>query len=168
MKQLLAFSLSLVLSLFVIQVKAALPKDYNAVVVKSASSFGDRVFDLDPALKKAKAENKHILLYLGANDCPTCKEYELFLSRNLNDLKSAFDKHVVVDIQTWVRGGKMYFVANSQKHSVAEFQKLVGDMNKEAYFPNIWLISTDLKQVRQLPWGAKEFLNVAKHKELLQ
>jgi thiol-disulfide isomerase/thioredoxin len=149
-------------------VQSAIPADYQAIVVKSKFSFSERTFDLTPAVERARAENKNIFIYLGATDCPPCREYEIFLQRNGTNLKPSFEQLVVVDIQTWLRGPEIHFLIDEKKLSLAAFRELVGDGNTRLIYPSFWILSPQLKQIRQLPTGNKEFLDLQRHKEMLK
>jgi thiol-disulfide isomerase/thioredoxin len=68
--------------LLVQAVRAEIPEAYHPIVVKAPFSLSERVFDLTPGFAKAKAMNMPVLVYLGAADCPPCKEYTKFLKEH--------------------------------------------------------------------------------------
>ncbi len=147
---------------------AAIPPEYDAIAIKAPFSFSERAFDLTPVIQKARAENKNVFLYLGGADCPPCKEYEFFLQKNFDSLKDSFSKVVIGDIQTWIRGPDIYFLIDGQKLSLSDFKQKVGDVNKRTLYPSYWILGKDLRQIRQLPTGNREFLDVDNHKKFLK
>lgn len=125
------------------------------------------MFDLTDAVAKAKAEAKPLFIYLGAYDCPPCKDYEAFLEKKQAQLQGAFAKLVVVDLRTWLKGPKLVFKFGDRTYRVKEFKDLVGDQNAALLYPSYWLLSPELNQIRQLPQGSKAYLDVEEHKRLL-
>ena len=156
------------MGLFVIPAHAAIPNDYAPVVVEAPFSLRERVFDLTSALETAKSTGKPIFLYLGAKDCPPCLEYKRFLSDHRSELKEAFSEVVVVDIRTWLRGPSMSLKIKDQSLTFNQFKTLVGDTSKTLVFPSFWLLSPELKQLKELPSGVKAYLNVSQHLDLLK
>ena len=152
---------------FQIETLAAIPSEYAAISIKAPASFSERVFDLTPVIEKSRRENKNIFLYLGAADCPPCKEYEMFLSRNFEMLKESFSNYVIGDIQTWIRGPDIYFLIDGQKIPIPQFKEKVGDANKRILYPTYWILDHNLRQIRQLPAGNKQFLDIERHKALI-
>jgi len=161
--------LLLVALLFLVQAaRAELPEVYHPIVVKPPFSLSERVFDLTPAFEKAKAKNMPVLVYLGAADCPPCKEYTKFLEMHEKELVPVFAKFVVVEIRTWLRGGALVFKIGEHKYTDAQFTSLIGDVNPGRYYPAWWLLTPEARQVRQLPSGSSNFLNVNNHIRLLE
>jgi thioredoxin-related protein len=153
---------------WMISAHAAIPNDYAPVVVEAPFSLRERVFDITPALETAKSTGKPIFLYLGAKDCPPCLDYKRFLSDHRSELKEAFSEVVVVDIRTWLRGPSMSLKIKDQSLTFNQFKTLVGDTSKTLVFPSFWLLSPELKQLKELPSGVKAYLNVSQHLELLK
>jgi thioredoxin-related protein len=153
---------------FVLTTQAAIPSDYSPVVVEAPFSLRERVFDLTPAIETARKTGKPLLLYLGATDCPPCVEYKRFLSRHRSDLNEAFSAFVVVDIRTWLRGPTMYLKAEDKRLTFNQFKTLVGDSSKTLVFPSFWMLSPELKQLKQLPSGVKDYLDVNLHQDILK
>jgi len=147
---------------------AALPDDYQPLVVKPPLSFSERVIDLTPAFEKAKKLNKPMLVYLGAADCPPCKNYTLFLESHKDEMKPVLAKVVLVDIQTWLKGPKLIFKIADKRYSFDEFNVLVGDPNRILLYPSWWLLTPEGKQVRQLPRNTSKFTFVESHINLLR
>lgn len=156
------------LYLFSSAVFAGIPSEYNAIQVKSPFSFNERVFDITEAIDKAKSEDKNLFIYLGAEDCPPCKEYESFLRKYQVQLKDDFSRLVVVDIKTWLRGPKIYIKINNEKIFINDFKVRIGDKTKSLRFPSYWIVDSELKMIRQLPQGNTEFLDVERHRRLIQ
>lgn len=147
---------------------AAVPAELNPLVVEAPFSFFVREFDLTKAFEKAKAENKPMFIYLDAQDCPPCQEYSKFLSMNLERLKPHFDKLVLVDIRTTLRGSTLSFRIRDKNYSFEAFKSLVGDNNVGMTYPYYWLISPAGYQVRQLPRGSGNYTELERHIEILK
>lgn len=156
------------MGLFVFTTQAAIPSDYSPVVVEAPFSLRERVFDLTPAVASSKTSGKPLFIYLGAKDCPPCIEYKRFLSRHQAELKSAFSEVIVVDIRTWLRGPTMYLTVDDKRMTFNQFKTLVGDTSKTLVFPSYWLLSPELKQLKQLPSGVADYLNVNLHLDILK
>ena len=142
-------------------VYAEIPDALNPVVIKSESFF-TREFDLTQVFSRAKAENKYVYLYLGAEDCPPCRDYGWFLKRNADVLRPHFDKLLVVDIRSWLRGPNLIFKVGSQSYSFSKFQEFVDGRERFAFWPFHWFLSPDGKVVRQLPPGTTSYMSVEK------
>lgn len=147
---------------------AAIPAEFNPLVVEAPFSFFVREFDLTPAFEKSKAENKLMFIYLDAWDCPPCKEYAEFLSRNVEQLKPHFAKVVVVDIRTSLRGSTLAFKIRGKSYSFDEFKTLVGDQSSGLAYPYYWLIAPSGRQVKQLPRGSVNYTELDKHIQILK
>src|SRR5688572_26858746 len=106
---------------------AEIPDSYKPIVIKPPFSMSDRLIDLTPILEKAKSDHKPILLYMGAQDCPPCREYEQFLVRHQSELAAAYEPWMVVEVRTWLRGPKLIFQSGDQRYSVVEFKAALGD-----------------------------------------
>jgi thiol-disulfide isomerase/thioredoxin len=150
------------------QVVAKIPAEYRPMVVEPPSNFSERVFDLTNAVDRANREGKALFIYLGAEDCPPCRQYFLFLEDNREQLKSSFDRVIVVDIRTWLKGPALVFKVGDKRFSFVGFNALVGDTNRTLTYPYYWLITPDLKQVKQLPRGSTNYMSVDRHRELLR
>lgn len=147
---------------------AVIPSDYSPIVIKAPFSFSERVFDLTPAVLQARAEGKNLFIRLGGMDCSPCHAYDHFLYQNVNNLKNDFAQVVVVDIQTWIRGPQIILIIENERVPINEFKRRVGDKNVSIAYPSFWILNGDLRQVRQLPQGNTEFLNVEKHRQFLK
>ena len=148
--------------------RADIPDFFQPLVVKPPFSFSDRIVDLTPAFEKAKRLNKPMLVYLGADDCPPCKAYSVFLERHKEEMRPSFAKVVVVDIRTWLKGPALTFQIYDKKYNVAEFKARVGDANKRLFYPTWWLLTPEGTQLRQLPQGSSNFTSVENHIRLLE
>jgi hypothetical protein len=149
-------------------VNAKIPGEYAPMIVEAPFSFSERAFDLTSAIARARHEAKPLFIYLGAADCPPCQSYSIFLVKNREQLRDSFDQVIVVDVRTWLKGPALIFKVDDKRHSFAEFKALVGDRNKTLTYPYFWLLTPDLKQVKQLPQGSANYLSVEKHAELLR
>jgi hypothetical protein len=159
----------LIFLLFAVQIaRAEIPDEFQAMVVEPAFSFTERLIDLTPAFDKSKQLNKPLLVYLGAADCPPCKEYTVFLRKHQQEMKAALSDVVLVDIRTWLTGAKLFFKIYDKKYTVEEFKTFVGDSNNELFYPSWWLLTSQGKQVRQLPHGMSIFSSVENHIRLIK
>ena len=147
---------------------AGIPDGYKLIVIRPPFSLTERVVDLTPVIKKARSEGKPILLYMGAQDCPPCRRYEAFLKEHQSELASVYERLTLVEVRSWIEGPKLVFRTENRRYSVSEFKATLGDTNKGFTWPYWWLISQDLRQIRQLPQGSKHYLDVENHKRLLQ
>lgn len=150
------------------QALAGIPDNYHPIPIEPPFSFSERLIDLTPALSKAKKEGKPLLIYMGAQDCPPCKEYERFLEQNHHTLASTYESLVVVDVRSWLKGPKLVFQVTDKRYTLEEFKAAVGDINKTYTWPYWWLINPDLRQLKQLPRGSKNYLEVELHKNLFR
>lgn len=82
------------------QAIAGIPDNYSPIAIEPPFSFSERLIDLTPAITKAKRDGKPILIYMGAQDCPPCKQYEQFLEQNHSALASTYESLVVVDVRS--------------------------------------------------------------------
>jgi len=142
---------------------AEIPEPYKPMVVSASASGSLRVFDLTAAFDKARQLHKPIFIYLGAADCPACKQYSLFLEQHEKEMRPLFAKVVLVDIRASVRGPKPVFQIHGTMYSTADFKALVGDTDPDLPYPTWWLLTEDGKQVRQLPRGVNHFTKVKLH-----
>ena len=122
--------------------------------------MSERLFDLTPAVNKAKADNKRLFIYLGANDCPPCKVFSQFLSENEQALKPALAGVVLVDIRTWLKGSRIVFKVGDVRYVFSEFKATVGDKNTVLTYPYYWLLTPELTQVRQLSRKPSDYTSV--------
>ena len=147
---------------------AGIPDFYQPLVITPPSNSAERLIDLTPAFEKAKQLNKPILIYLGAEDCPPCKQYTAFLEKHKEEMKSVLAKCVLVDIRTWLEGPKLVFEVYDKRYTDAEFKTFVGDVRHELRYPTFWYLTQDGKQARQLPQSSLYFRSVASHMEMLE
>ena len=145
-----------------------IPEEYNPMVIKAPFSLSERVFDLNPAIQKAQAENKNLFIRLGGMDCPPCREYDLFLYQNRSSLKEDFSKVIVIDIQTWIQGPRIFLIVNGERIPLNEFKQRIGDKNTALFYPTFWYLNPGLQQIRQAPRGNTEFLSIEKHRHFLR
>lgn len=146
---------------------ADIPNNYQPMVVEAPFSLSERVFDLTPALEESKKVKKPILIYFGAADCPPCKVYTAFLKDKASELQPHFSKYVVVDIRTWLKGGKIHFQIHDKKFTSKEFLNHIGDENKDLRYPSWWTLDQHAKVTKQLPRGIDSYIDVESHKQLL-
>ncbi len=160
--------LTALIGFFVLSAHAGIPDEYSPVVVEAPFSLRERVFDLTPAIESSKKTGKPLYIYLGATDCPPCLQYKKFLTSHRSELKTAFSEFVVVDIRTWLRGPTMHVKVDDKRLTFNQFKALVGDTSKTLVFPSFWMLSPELKPLKELPSGIKDYLNVNQHLEILK
>lgn len=148
-------------------VLAGVPDEFNPVVVEAPFSFTKRVFDLTPATNKSIATGKPILLYFGAADCPPCRQYEQFLSKNVDQMKLVLSNYVFVDVRSWLKSPSIYIKVNNDEYPFKEWRETTGDSRVGLFWPTWWVLNSDLKQLKQMPSGSGNFLTVKKHSEIL-
>jgi thioredoxin-related protein len=155
------------LTLGSLHVLADIPSAYSPLPVEAPFAFTERVFDLTPALERARSEKKLLFVYFGAKNCPYCKEYERFLTDNQAALQPLYGQHVLADIRTHLRGPEVYFKVGDRKYSFKEFAGIAGDANGKTTYPRFWLLTADLKPARKMPQGAGPYRNLEDHKRLV-
>jgi hypothetical protein len=148
--------------------RADIPDEYQPVVVRSPYSFTQRLFDLTPAFQQARKNNKPLLVYLGASDCPPCVDYSHFLESHKQEMKPIFEGLVLVDIRTWLRGARPVFRIFERDYSADEFKALIGDTRKGLYYPSWWLLTPEGRELRSLPQDETLYTSVDSHRKLLQ
>jgi thiol-disulfide isomerase/thioredoxin len=164
----LCTALALLSLLFTPAARAEIPDFFEPVVVSSPFSFSERLFDLTPAFQKARQLHQPLLVYLGASDCPPCRDYTLFLERHKAEMKPLFAGLVLVDIRTWLRGATPVFRIDGQRYSVEQFKALVGDTRAGFYYPSWWLLASDGHALKELPRYEANYATVEAHRRLLQ
>jgi thiol-disulfide isomerase/thioredoxin len=147
---------------------AEIPASYSPVVLHAQPDTAEeRVFDLTAAFERARRSGKPVLIYLGAAECPPCRQYTQFLSEHEAQLRAPFGKVIVVDVRTSIRGPRPTFVFDGHRYSTLEFKAVIGNTQPGLSYPTWWLISPQGRQVRQLPRGVEQFLDVKSHAEWL-
>jgi thioredoxin-related protein len=156
------------LLLLAVAAQAEIPAAYSPIVLQApAAGVDERVFDLTAAFRRAREEGKPLLVYLGAPDCPACREYTRFLRDHQSALAALFANAVVVDIRTSIRGPRPTFVLDGRRYGVAEFKALIGNTDPGLSYPTLWLIDPHGRQVRPLPRDLDHLLDVASYAEWL-
>lgn len=148
--------------------RAEIPAGYSPIVLQAPSAAAEeRVFDLTAAFRRAREEGRPLLVYLGAAECPPCRQYTQFLRDHQAELAPLFARAVVVDIRTSIRGPRPTFALDGHRYSVAEFKALIGNTDPGLSYPTLWLIGPQGRQVRALPRGVGEWLDVGSYAEWL-
>ena len=107
-------------------------------------------------------------LYLSATDCPNCVEYQNFLKRHYPELCEAFGRVIFVDVRVGsMKGPQLTYRIGEKNYSHAQFKALVGDSNGGLWYPSFWLLTPELKQIRQFSYGTRAAMPVAKQLEVL-
>jgi thiol-disulfide isomerase/thioredoxin len=147
--------------------QAEIPPDYKPVVAPTVSNRTDTLVDLTGAVAIAERENKPLFIYSGASDCGPCHDYEQFLRKNWDRLHPSFEKVVVVDIRTTLGAPRPTYKVGDKLYNHGQFVELIGDSDKGRYYPRFWLVSPQLKQLKQVRRGKGTFSNVERHIEFL-
>ena len=153
-------------------IATGIPSDYAPLVVQPAGMPERFEFDLSAALARARTDNKRLYIYLGASDCPFCREYEAFLARNAAALVPQFAKgYLVVDLRSnlSVTARRLYIRIGSSSLPYTDFQRSIGDVRVRALvYPCVWLLDQQARPLMQMPTGAGTFETVAEQLEILQ
>lgn len=151
---------------------AALPDAYAPVVVQPTGGPDRAEFDLGPVLARARREHKSLYVYLGASDCPFCRNYEAFLRRNATELVPHFaKKYIVVDLRSSLRmsASRLYFRRDGSSLGYVEFLQQMGDVRtRQLVYPSVWLLDGEAKPLMQMPAGTGTFETVDEQLEILQ
>lgn len=159
---------ALVLALGTAGAFAEIPAAYAPIVLRAApDSASERVFDLTPAFERARQRRRAVLIYLGASDCPPCQRYSRFLSEHERELRPVLDRVVLVDVRTSIRGPRPSFVFDGRKFSTLEFKALMGNADPGLAYPTWWLVNAEGRQIKPLPRGVAQFLEVGRYREWL-
>jgi len=151
---------------------AGIPASYKPSVIQPAGVPEYWEFDLTAALARARAENKRLYLYLGANDCPFCRKYEGFLEANRGVLAPQFAKdYLVYDLRSTLKAqaDRLRFRIGEQSWSYPEFMTRLGDERVRALvYPSVWLLDSQGKPLMQMPAGTGTFETVPEQLEILR
>lgn len=153
-------------------VAAGIPPDYSPLVVRPTGMPERFEFDLSAALERARTDNKRLYVYLGASDCPYCRQYETFLARNAAVLAPQFAKdYLVVDLRSnlSVTARRLYIRIGSSSLPYTDFQRSIGDARVRALvYPCVWLLDRKARPLMQMPNGAGTFETVAEQLDILR
>lgn len=151
---------------------AGIPPEYAPIVVQPTGLPERYEFDLNPALARARAENKRLYVYLGASNCPFCRRYEAFLALNAAVLTPHFKKdYLLVDLRSnlSVTARRLYIRAGGRSLPYAEFQRAIGDERERMLvYPSVWLLDQQARPLMQMPAGAGTFETVPEQLEILR
>lgn len=165
---LLALGLGLGLAMLFASARAEIPDSYSPVILTAnPESAAERVFDLTPAFERARRLNRRVLIYLGAAECPPCRRYTGFLIEHERELRPLFGRVVVVDVRTSIRGPRPTFLLDGQRYSTLEFKAYMGNIDPGLSYPTWWLVDNAGRQVRSLPRGVEQFLDVSRYRDWL-
>ncbi len=149
-----------------------LPSAYGAMIIEPTGLPQRAEFDLSAAVQRAKRDNKRLYLYLGANDCRYCRNYEAFLAENAKELTPYFARdYLLVDLRSslTVLATALVIKVGERSWSYTEFQRAIGDERaRMLVYPTVWLLNADLKPLLQMPSGAGTFQTVAEQLEILR
>jgi thioredoxin-related protein len=151
---------------------AGFPPAYKPSVIQPTGVPDAYEFDLTAALQRARAENKRLYVYLGANDCPFCRKYEAFLDANSSALTQHFAKdYLVYDLRSTLKaqGDRLRFRIGNQSWPYKEFMATLGDERaRQLVYPSVWLLGADGKPLMQMPAGTGTFETVPEQLEILR
>ena len=151
---------------------AGIPAAYAPIVVMPVGTPQRYEFDLTAALARAQRERKRLYVYLGADNCPFCREYEAFLDRNAAELTPHFAKdYLVVDLRSTLSAlaSRLYIRIGDVSLPYADFQRSIGDERARALvYPSVWLLNGAARPLMQMPAGAGTFETVPEQLEILR
>jgi thioredoxin-related protein len=150
---------------------AGFPAGYAPTVVMPSGLPQRYEFDLTAALQRAARERKRLYVYLGADDCPFCRKYELFLSKNADALVPEFAKdYLVYDLRSSlsVQADRLWFRLGDKALPYADFMRSIGDERvRQLVYPSVWLFDAAGKPLMQMPAGTGTFETVGEQLEIL-
>jgi thioredoxin-related protein len=153
-------------------VAAGLPPAYKPTVIQPQGVPATYEFDLTAALQRARAENKRLYVYLGADDCPFCRKYEAFLAANAAALTPHFAKDwLVYDLRSTLKAqaDRLRFRIGNESWAYKEFMTRLGDERVRALvYPSVWLFDGQGKTLMQMPAGTGTFETVPEQLEILR
>jgi len=147
-----------------------IPPAYQPMVIEPAVAPGRSEFDLNPALARAKRENRRLYVYLGADDCPYCRRYENFLRKNAGELVPHFKPWLVVDLRSSLSTlqSQLFFRVGQQSLVYAAFQRSINDERaRMLVYPSVWLFDPQMKPLMPMPAGTGTFETVEEQLEIL-
>jgi len=151
---------------------AGIAPSYSPLIIQATGLPQRHEFDLTAALLRARHENKHLYVYLGASDCPFCRLYETFLAKNAAELASHFSaRYIVVDLRSALAvTARMLFIRVGDKSlPYTDFQRAIGDERaRTLVYPSVWLLDHDAKPLMQMPAGTGTFQTVPEQLEILR
>ena len=172
MRRLLAWGFAFWLALAASAALAGIPAPYAPTVIQPAGTPQRYEFDLTQALRRAQAEHKRLYVYLGADDCPFCRKYEAFLSRNAAELAPHFARdYLVYDLRSSlsVQADRLYFRVGDKSLPYTEFMRSIGDERvRQLVYPSVWLLDGQGRPLMQMPAGTGTFETVAEQLEILR
>ena len=160
------------LSATLLAAAAGFPPAYKPSVIEPKGAPDTYEFDLTAALQRARAENKRLYVYLGANDCPFCRKYEAFLDTNAGALTAHFAKdYLVYDLRSTLKAqsDRLRFRIGDKSWPYKDFMATLGDERaRQLVYPSVWLLGADGKPLMQMPAGTGTFETVPEQLEILR
>ena len=151
---------------------AGIPAAYAPVVVLPVGVPQRYEFDLTAALQRAQRDNKRLYVYLGADNCPFCRKYEVFLDRHAAELAPHFAKdYLVVDLRSTLAAvaSRLHIRIGETSLPYADFQRSIGDERARVLvYPSVWLLNGAGRPLMQMPAGAGTFETVPEQLEILR
>ena len=161
-------SFALAIALFAAGASAEIPDSYAPIVLHAnPDTAAERVFDLTPAFERARSQNRAVLIYVGASDCPPCQLYTRFLTERKREMEPLLQKVVLVDVRTTMRGPRPTFLLDGHKFGTLEFKRYMGNSDAGLAYPTWWLVNAEGRQIKPLPRGVVHFLDVDRYREWL-
>lgn len=150
---------------------AALPAEYQPLLLEPQREGALMEFDIDRALAAARAAGKPLYLYLGAHDCSFCRRYEAFLARHSAVLAPAFAaRYLVVELPSSLRtqAPQLRFRVGGRSLGYQEWMQALGDERvRQLVYPSVWLLDLNGRKLMQMPAGTGTFETVEEQMEIL-
>ncbi|MBK1713383.1 thioredoxin domain-containing protein [Rubrivivax gelatinosus] len=152
---------------------AGVPAAYAPLVLQPQQVDGHPVFDLRPALERARREGRRLYVYLGAHDCVFCKRYERFLEQHAAELAPEFTRlgWLIVDLRSSLALGttRLWLQSGERALPYPEFQRALGDERaRQLVYPSVWLLDGQARPLMPMPAGAGTFETVSEQLEILR
>jgi thioredoxin-related protein len=149
-----------------------MPAAYGAMVIEPVGPPARWEFDLRPAFDRARREGKRLYVYLNADDCAFCRQYEAFLTAHAKELVPEFAKrnYLIVDLQATLKAqaDRLFFRVGDQTMSYREYMRALKDERvRQLVYPSVWLFDADGRTLMQMPAGTGTFETVPEQLEIL-
>lgn len=152
--------------------RAALPAEYQPLVLEPRREGEQLEFDLDAAMARARAAGKPLYVYLGASDCAFCRRYETFLARNTSALVPAFAaRYLVVELRSSLRtqAQDLRLRIGGRSLDYQAWMRELGDERvRQLVYPSVWLLDLNARNLMQMPAGTGTFETVEEQLEILR
>lgn len=152
--------------------QAALPAEYQPLVLEPQRDGAQLDFNLDAALAQARQAGKPLYVYLGASDCAYCRRYEAFLARNTAALVPEFAaRYLLVELRSNLRtqAPNLRFRIGGRSLGYQAWMQELGDERvRQLVYPSVWLLDLNARNLMQMPAGTGTFETVDEQLEILK